>query len=146
MSKPKKCVLALAATGGVPLRLWGNGILDTQLDIFRYGQENNLWSDMCLIAQGVKSYADALSFSPVAYKMKAPVFLVNDEGLLPESSQEALKSGNFTRAYVGGLDGAVAEETIPVVRGLLHGSAANLKDSVVRLGGNLLYDTSAVFA
>ncbi len=86
------------ATGGEPLRLWGNGILDTQLDIFRYGQENNLWNDMCLIAQGVKSYADALSFSPVAYKMKAPVFLVNDEGLLPESSQEALKSGNFTRA------------------------------------------------
>ena len=135
-----------AATGGEPLRLWGNGILDTQLDIFRYGQENNLWSDMCLIAQGVKSYADALSFSPVAYKMKAPVFLVNDEGLLPESSQEALKSGNFTRAYVGGLDGAVAEETIPVVRGLLYGSAASLKDSVVRLGGNLLYDTSAVIA
>ena len=135
-----------AVTGGEPLRLWGSGIIDTQLDIFRYGQENNLWSDTCLIAQGINSYADALSFSPVAYKMKAPVFLVDTDGLLPESSQEALKSGNFTRAYVGGLQAAVAEETIPVVRGLLSGSATELNGSVVRLGGRLLYDTSAVIA
>ena len=135
-----------AATGGEPLRLWGNGIIDTQLDIFRYGQENNLWSDTCLIAQGINSYADALSFSPIAYKMKAPVFLVDADGLLPESSQKALKSGNFTRAYVGGLQAAVAEETIPVVRGLLSGSATELNGSVVRLGGMLLYDTSAVIA
>lgn len=135
-----------AATGGEPLRLWGSGIIDTQLDIFRYGQENNLWSDTCLIAQGINSYADALSFSPVAYKMKAPVFLVDTDGLLPESSQKALKSGNFTRAYVGGLQAAVAEETIPVVRGLLSGSATELNGSVVRLGGRLLYDTSAVIA
>ncbi len=134
------------ATGGEPLRLWGSGIIDTQLDIFRYGKENNLWSDTCLIAQGINSYADALSFSPVAYKMKAPVFLVDTDGLLPESSQEALKSGNFTRAYVGGLQAAVAEETIPVVRGLLSGSATELNGSVVRLGGRLLYDTSAVIA
>ncbi len=135
-----------AVTGGEPLRLWGSGIIDTQLDIFRYGQENNLWSDTCLIAQGINSYADALSFSPIAYKMKAPVFLVDTDGLLPESSQEALKSGNFTRAYVGGLQAAVAEETIPVVRGLLSGSATELNGSVVRLGGRLLYDTSAVIA
>lgn len=135
-----------AVTGGEPLRLWGSGIIDTQLDIFRYGQENNLWSDTCLIAQGINSYADALSFSPVAYKMKAPVFLVDTDGLLPESSQKALKSGNFTRAYVGGLQAAVAEETIPVVRSLLSGSATELNGSVVRLGGRLLYDTSAVIA
>lgn len=135
-----------AVTGGEPLRLWGSGTIDTQLDIFRYGQENNLWSDTCLIAQGINSYADALSFSPVAYKMKAPVFLVDTDGLLPESSQKALKSGNFTRAYVGGLQAAVAEETIPVVRGLLSGSATELNGSVVRLGGRLLYDTSAVIA
>ena len=135
-----------AATGSEPLRLWGSGILDTQIDIFRYGQENNLWSDTCLIAQGVNSYADALSFSPIAYKMKAPVFLVDSDGLLPESSQEALESGNFTRAYVGGLQAAVAEETIPVVRSLLSGSAADSDDSVVRLGGRLLYDTSAIIA
>ena len=135
-----------AATGGEPLRLWGSGIIDTQLDIFRYGQENNLWSDTCLIAQGINSYADALSFSPIAYKMKAPVFLVDADGLLPDSSQKALKSGNFTRAYVGGLQAAVAEETIPVVRGLLSGSATELNGSVVRLGGRLLYDTSAVIA
>ncbi len=47
---------------------------------------------------------------------------------------------------MGGLDGAVAVETIPMVRSLLYGSAASLKDSVVRLGGRLLYDTSAVIA
>ena len=133
-------------TGASIVRLWGNGIIDTQLDIFYYGQEKGLWSDMCLVAQGVKSYADALSFSPVAYKMKAPVFLVDEDGLLPEKSQTALKEGKFTRAYVGGLEGAVAEETIPVVRGLLYGSASVLKDSVVRLGGDLLYDTSATIA
>lgn len=135
-----------AATGATPLRLWGDGIIDTQLAIFNYGQERNLWTDLCLVAQGVKSYADALSFAPIAYKMKAPVFLTNSDGLLPQKSQDALKSGRFVRALVGGGEAAVAEETIPLVRSLLSGSGAIMKSSVVRLGGRYLYDTSAEIA
>ena len=127
-------------------RLWGTGCIDTQLAIFRYGQENNYWSDLCLIAQGEKSFADALSFAPLAYKMKAPIFLVGSSNTLSGESQEALKSGQFVRALVGGGTAVVAEETLSTVRSLLAKSASSIKDSVRRLSGYSLYDTSAEIA
>ncbi len=131
-------------TGAEPLRLWGTEIIDTQVAIFEYGQANNLWGSDCLIAQGIKSFADALSFSPLAYKMKAPIFLANADGLLPETSQKALKSGKFTRALIGGGTSVVSEKTVSVVKSLLNTNKST--QSVIRLGGQTLYDTSSIIA
>lgn len=132
------------ATNAQPLRLAGNGIIDTQIAIFEYGRSEHLWGSDCIVAQGILSYADALSFAPIAYKLKAPIFLTDEDGLLPNSSQEAFVKGDFDRALIGGGNVVVSPETEELLRNLLQEDEPN--ESVIRLGGLTLYDTSTAIA
>lgn len=146
------------------LRLGGTTAIDTQLEIFRYGQENEYWGSDCLIAQGEVSFADALSLGPVAYVLHAPIFLVGKDTKLSQKSLTALKEGSFTRAIVGGGTAVIAESTLTDIRAQLAdveqdgqtgqtestGQAEQTQNTssaaVIRLAGYSLYDTSAEVA
>ena len=58
-------------------RLGGTSLYDTQMAIYEYGMANNLWAKDTLFVATGRSFADALSVAPVAYKQKAPIFLID---------------------------------------------------------------------
>lgn len=143
----KKVVLDAIAdvVGQEPVRLAGESLFDTQMKIFEYGAEWGLWGATAVIANGSKSFADALSISPVAYKLRAPIFLANDDGLLPVDSARALIGGGFDRVLAVGGEAVVSErcmgiaEAAAIMGGGSYGRAT-------RIAGDTLYDTSAEVA
>ena len=132
-------------TGTAPVRLAGNDLFDTQIDIYSYGKANGLWGDTAFVANGELSYADALSASPLAYSMKAPVFLANEDAQLPEKVAKALVGGGFTRIIAVGGTAVVSERTMGVLDAAVAASGGSY-GNVLRLAGNSLYDTSVEVA
>lgn len=122
-------------------RLSGNDRFATQLQIFEYGKQRNLWGNqLVMLASGVDdAFADALSASPLAYRMKAPIFLVDDSKTLNNDQTSALKSvARFTAAFAVG--GAVR---------ISDNALANLKEvstSAERVSGADRYATSRALA
>lgn len=123
-------------------RLYGQTEYDTQMAIYEYGVDNNLWKgDMAIIATAL-SYADALSVSPVAYAGRVPIFLTGSNLNLNAKQKAALSAatedGKFsTKVITGGK--LVVSEACEKWLGELGGK-------VTRLGGETLYDTSALIA
>ena len=98
-------VAQLGAYGAVE-RVSGTARYETQLAIYQYGLDKGLWaSDFVIVANGGSAhFADALSASPFAYRAKAPVFFVADDGQLPAGQEAALvagaKRGLFKKAVI----------------------------------------------
>lgn len=131
--------------GSAPVRLAGYDLFDTQLEIYNFGKTEGLWGKTAFVANGILSYADALSASPLAYSMKAPVFLADENGTLPEKTVRALTSGGFTRAVAVGGTAVISERTMGVLDATVIASGGSYSD-VVRIAGESLYDTSAAVA
>ena len=71
-------------------RLAGVDGYETQMKIFDFGVESNLWSkDLLFVASG-RSYYDALSVAPIAYAHRAPIFLVDDSLDFSQNQKEKL--------------------------------------------------------
>ena len=121
-------------------RLGGSDCYDTQMKIYNYGLDNNLWaSSMVIVATG-GHYGDALSVSPVAFAKKAPIFLVQD-GNLPTAQKNALtaayKHKRVSSAVIVGGTAAVSTQAAGFLREL---------GSCTRLDGATQYETSAAIA
>ena len=129
-------------------RLYGESQYDTQMEIYGYGEERGLWnsSDTLVIASGnIASAADALSASPIAYRLKAPVVLVDDDGLIPtETARKLATQTQYNRALVIGGTAVVSDVSYGYMEALTMFNAG--KECVIRLAGETLYDTSAVVA
>lgn len=115
------------------VRLEGATRFDTQMAIYNYGVENNLWSgDTAIVATGM-DFADALSVSPVAYSLKAPIFFTDTSDNLPTAQADAIKaSGKNKILIIGGTTvvSSTAENSLKQV------------GTTTRLGGDTRYDTS----
>ena len=137
---------ALSAYGPVE-RLWGDDQFDTQLAVYSYGAERRLWGATAVVASGsdiAGRFADALSASPVAFALKAPVFLVDDEGNLPDKTASVLLDSGISRAIVAGGNVVVSEYTEGFMQAVtVRASGAS---NVVRCWGETGYDTSAELA
>lgn len=116
-------------------RIAGNEAADTANDIYAEGKNLSKWGDTAVVATQV-AFQDALSGSPYAYAKSAPVFLVNTDGVLDDSTEALINAGGFKRV-------------------LLLGGAAVVKPAVesqikyatkVRLAGAEAVDTSIVIA
>ena len=133
---------ALSAYGPVE-RLWGDDQFDTQLAVYSYGAERGLWGATAVVASGsdiAGRFADALSASPVAFKLKAPVFLVDDAGNLPDKTASVLLDSGISRAIVAGGNVVVSEYTEGFMQAVtVRASGAS---DVVRCWGETGYDTS----
>lgn len=124
-------------TGGDVTRLAGPTRFETQMEVYRYGLNKGLWStDAAVVSYGM-NFADALAVSPLAYKLKAPVFYASGDGQLPAEQKAALASSAFSRYIVtGGND---------VVSGSVTSWLGTL-GSTVRLGGTTRFETSLEIA
>ncbi|PLS25963.1 cell wall-binding repeat-containing protein, partial [Bifidobacterium parmae] len=89
------------------------------------------WSDTVIVASGEGPY-DALSASPLAYRLKAPVVLAGRDGL-DEAMVRAVRDAGFRKVLLVG-----GESVVPVRVESQLGSL-----SVTRLAGATRYGTSA---
>lgn len=131
-------------------RIGGYDQYETQLSIFEYGAQRNLWSkSMAFVATGTLFY-DALSLAPAAYFERAPIFLVNDSCNFTEDQRVAMlaaaREGYFyDQRIIAGGTSVVSEEAEGFVSFLSVVAGGNGKECV-RLAGDSLYDTNAKVA
>lgn len=127
-------------------RIAGPDRYSTQLAIYQYGIDHRFWDSSTRIAAAAAyNFADALSFSPVAYKAKIPIFLTTEVGGFSEAQQHVLASMSATApnlltesALLLGGTTCVSAETELYLSGL--------SGSTTRLGGVDRYETSALIA
>ena len=82
----------LRAYGSVE-RIWGPDRYATQMAVYEYGAKKGLWNkSTTAIVASATDFADALSASPVAYALKAPVFFCDSSKNLPSKQVSALES------------------------------------------------------
>lgn len=129
-------------------RLYGDSQFDTQMAIYDYGEERGLWdgSDTLIVASGLAvSAADALSASPIAYRLKAPVILADSEGSIPGVTAAAFAAqSRYTRVLLIGGQAVVSDVSYGYMAALTMLNTG--EGNVIRLAGETLYDTSAVVA
>ena len=144
-------VVAQLGTYGAVERVSGTTRYETQLAIYQYGLDKGLWaSDFVIVANGGSAhFADALSASPFAYRAKAPVFFVADDGQLPAGQEAALvagaKRGLFKKAVIVGDENSVSQRAEGFMW-LVSQVASGLSRNVERLAGADRYATSAAIA
>ena len=118
------------------VRLFGNTRYETQLEVFKFGVANKLWGSTAVVAYG-ENFADALSISPLSYKLRAPVFYTKADGSLPDDQLAAVKSSGVTEIVVTGKNQVVSDSARKKLRDVCP---------LVELGGNTRYETSEVIA
>ncbi|MEG0375702.1 MAG: cell wall-binding repeat-containing protein, partial [Raoultibacter sp.] len=125
-------------------RIAGADALDTQMAVFTYGLERNLWSNERIIVTSGELFPDALSASPVAFVGHSPIFLTFN-GMLSEEQERALIDNSFNEILVLGGPSAVSDQTY----GYLTAAAlrnTGTTDTVIRLAGNNRWETSSLIA
>ena len=111
-------------------RVAGATRVDTSLKLYQQGTG---WSHTAILATA-GNFADALSISSYAYAAKAPVFLVDSNGLTSKQ-QTALSNGQFSKIIVVGGVNAVPERVAAKAQSI---TGAQL----TRLSGATRYETS----
>ena len=140
-------VADLSAAGiEVEARLAGDNCYGTQMAIYAFGAERQLWNpETVLIATGT-SFGDALSASPVAFEARAPIFLVDAAGELSANAREALdelgKNGVLRNVVVLGGIASVPQAIEDYLRTLIPEQGAEF----YRLFGSNQYETSTSIA
>ena len=114
-------------------RLWGDTRYDTQLQIVSYGLDHGLWTGDTAAVVYAEGFADALSFSPVAFSLKTPVFFTDCVGSLRQEELDALKACGMKKAFLVGGTTVVSAEAENALKNVC---------SVTRLGGAHRYETS----
>ena len=129
----------------VKARLGGADCYGTQMEIYRYGVDNGLWSGGTAFVATGGWFGDALSASPVAFATKSPIFLSRGGGL--DSAQRkaieaGLKSGEFSSVVMVGGPDAISRAT----GDSLQKAAQAAGGSFTRLWGAEQYETSVAIA
>ncbi|MEG0454543.1 MAG: cell wall-binding repeat-containing protein [Bacteroides sp.] len=129
----------------VEARLGGQDCYDTQMKIYQYGLDNNLWdTSMAIVSTGMV-FGDALSVSPTAYAKKAPIVLCYNAEL-PDAQKAALSGGamqgKFTSPAIVGGEAAVSGRAERFVEDM----TIKNRGSYTRLWGASQYETSSAIA
>ncbi|UOQ43913.1 S8 family serine peptidase [Halobacillus salinarum] len=117
-----------------PERLKGNSRYATAAAISKKGWDKG--AEAVVLATG-ENFPDALSGSPLAYQLDAPILLTRTSYLVTEAKKEIerLKAKNV---YILGGEGAVSEK--------VENTLENMGLSVTRISGTNRYETSAAIA
>lgn len=126
----------LVGSGGTVTRLSGMTRYDTQMAVYEYGVEHDLWGDTAVVASAT-GFADALAVSPVSYKLKAPVFYVDETTYFPAEQEEAILSSGMTSFILVGGQSVMSSRVESTLRPL---------GSVTPLSGESRYETSRKIA
>lgn len=129
------------ASRGTVHRIAGPTRFETQLAVYKYGKDNGLWAgDYAIVASGM-NFPDALSASPLAFALKAPLFFVNGNGDLSSEELAALKAFSPKKILVLGGTAVVSDGAFSAAKDALASGG-----SIVRLWGQTRYETSAAIA
>ena len=126
-------------------RLGGADCYGTQMEIYRYGVDNGLWSGGTAFVATGGWFGDALSASPVAFATKSPIFLSRGGGLgsaQRKAIEAGLKSGEFGSVVMVGGPDAISQAT----GDSLQKAAQAAGGSFTRLWGAEQYETSVAIA
>ncbi len=128
-------------------RLYGDDCFATQRAIYDYGVEKGIWTGDTVFVASSAGFGDALSISPVAYKLKAPIFLTASTADLPSESKQALaqasKRGDFAQVIAVGGEAVVSERTMGFLDAI---SIAAGGSGAERVWGDDQYETSVAIA
>ena len=143
-------VNSLTSSGFKVNRIGGGAttVYDTQVAVYAYGRTHNLWNKNTVFAVTSKSFPDALSISPLAYKYKIPIFLVNPDGKLTTKQVRELSNGKTTRVWIIGGTKAVNATAANRLTSIAKNNAksAGATASIERIYGSTAYDTSSEVA
>ncbi|WP_180963537.1 cell wall-binding repeat-containing protein [Raoultibacter massiliensis] len=120
--------------GGNAERVGGKDRIDTALKIHEAGGGG--WGTTAIVATGSKA-ADALSASPLAYRLKAPIFLADSDGSLSGGTLDAIRKGGFDTVLVMGSGYSVSASAE---------KALKKHAATVRFSGETRYETSKLTA
>ena len=120
--------------GGNAERVGGKDRIDTALKIHEAGGGG--WGTTAIVATGSKA-ADALSASPLAYRLKAPIFLADSDGGLSGGTLDAIRKGGFDTVLVMGSGYSVSASAE---------KALKKHAATVRFSGETRYETSKLTA
>lgn len=120
--------------GGNAERVGGKDRIDTALKIHEAGGGG--WGTTAIVATGSKA-ADALSASPLAYRLKAPIFLADSDGSLSGGTLDAIRKGGFDTVLVMGSGYSVSASAEKALK--KHAATA-------RFNGETRYETSKLTA
>lgn len=128
-------------------RIGGADRYEVQINI--YNRERAAWNnDMAIIASGV-NFPDALSISPVSFKDKVPIFLVDENGALNDVQKTALgnvaSAGGFSQIIIAGGPNSVSTSTEAFAESLTAAASGGTL-GVTRLGGADRFEASANIA
>lgn len=128
-------------------RLAGDDCFGTQMAIYKYGKENDIWDNDHLFVASSSWFADALSASPVSYSLKAPIFIVDGNGQFSAEQKESLlfeaKKQNFKTIVAVGGPSVIPDRTIGYLDGI---SVAAGGSGCARIYGDDMYETSSQVA
>lgn len=120
--------------GGNITRLGGASRYETALKIYEAGYDG--WGETAIVAIGTKA-PDALSASPVAYAMKAPIFLAGDDGNLSKDVLNEISNGGFDTVLIMGSKYSVSASAEKSLKKIAN---------TVRFSGEDRYETSQLVA
>lgn len=121
---------------GNQVRIEGNDRYDTSYKIANTLQEKNITT--VVIASG-EQYPDALSISSIAANRGWPILLVPPYAL-PEDMKEYLQVTSPSQILIVGGEGAISQDVISQINGLLPES------NIERITGQTRFDTNALIA
>lgn len=136
-SSVESALRELVGSEGTVERLAGEDRYATQMAVYEYGLSNDLWTGDTAVVANATGFADALSISPVSFKLKAPVFFVDKTNDLPSEQKSAISSSSMDRFLITG-GTAVMSTSVE--------SFLSTKGSVKRLAGEDRYETSYAIA
>ncbi len=116
-------------------RLSGDDRYATSQKIYEHGKSEGAWKNAAVVVSGT-GFADALSMSPWAYAMGAPIFLADSDGALSADAIAAIRDGGFDEVVIAGGVARISDATQVQIAGIVGG------EGVVRLAGHTRYDTS----
>ncbi len=103
-----------SAVGSSVTRLYGSNRFETQMEIYEYGVERNLWQGTPVVATGW-NYADALGISAYTAANSSPLFLVgysgSSVGILPEAQSALREDYASTSVIIVGGTAVVSSST-----------------------------------
>ena len=132
----------------VEQRLGGTDCYDTQMKIYEYGLENGCWSGDLAIIATARWFGDALSVSPVAYKLKAPIFLVANNGNFNSAQKSAWKKaaadGKFKKVEAVGGPMVISQKAVDFGNEMIKQAGGT--GEVAWIYGDDQYGTSSAIA
>ncbi|NEU05578.1 cell wall-binding repeat-containing protein [Clostridium senegalense] len=117
-------------------RLCGRTRVETAIEVSKefYNKNSDSTGNAILAAAADENLVDSLAVSPLAYKLKAPIFLNDANNSIDEVTLNELKSRNIKNVYISTGEGIISKEAEEelVANGM----------NVIRLGGATRYETA----